>query len=208
MGGRARTKDGLSKALYLANIIGFGTSRRKKFGVSFNFTICHEGFYPFRDKLSWPLECKSDPSSFSPTIDGVLSTVEWKKFDFDEEETREIFSVAPALVVDKEEPLPKPTPPPPEDAAPPPMPISMGEEKKIEPAPAPERPHRLQDFWRGVMKMGDPPSPAPPPASTTNFTQISQEKFPDLKNVQEKPISISPPSYYESSPAFPLVAPV
>ena len=25
--------------------------------VSFNFTICHEGYYPFRDKNMWPPEC-------------------------------------------------------------------------------------------------------------------------------------------------------
>jgi transposase InsO family protein len=69
--------------------------------VSFNFTICHEGYYPFRDRTTWPPEWNSDPSSFSPIIDGVLSTFEWRKFDFDAEETGEIFSVAPGLVVDR-----------------------------------------------------------------------------------------------------------
>ena len=37
-----------------------------------NFTINHEGYYPFRDKTSWPQGFISDPENFSPTISGVL----------------------------------------------------------------------------------------------------------------------------------------
>ena len=73
---------------------------KKARSVSYNFTICHEGYYPFRDKNQWPPEAIEDPSNFSPVVDGVLSTLEWKKFDFDAQETNEIFSVAPGLVVD------------------------------------------------------------------------------------------------------------
>jgi hypothetical protein len=76
--------------------------------VSFNFTICHEGYYPFRDKNDWPPECLEDPNFFSPTIDGVISTVDFDKFKFDKEETSEIFSLAPGLVVDRPPPLPPP----------------------------------------------------------------------------------------------------
>ena len=43
--------------------------------VSYNFTISHEGYYPFRDKNMWPPECLEDPSNFSPVVDGVLSTM-------------------------------------------------------------------------------------------------------------------------------------
>jgi transposase InsO family protein len=65
--------------------------------VSFNFTICHEGYYPFKDPSNWPPECLADPSNFSPVIDGVLSTTEWKKYGFDAEDTNEVFSAAPGL---------------------------------------------------------------------------------------------------------------
>ena len=74
--------------------------------VSYNFTICHEDYYPWRDKNLWAPECMEDPTNFSPVVDGVLSTVEWKKFGFDKEQTEEIFSVAPGLVMD----LPVPPP--------------------------------------------------------------------------------------------------
>ena len=70
--------------------------------VSYNFTICHEGYYPLRDKADWPPGTKDDPSSFSPTVDGILSTLEWRKFNFDQEEIKEIFSVAPGLVVGRD----------------------------------------------------------------------------------------------------------
>ena len=67
--------------------------------VSFNFTICHEGYYPFRDKDLWPPEFGEDPEFFSPTVEGIISTVDFEKFKFDREETEEIFSIAPGLVV-------------------------------------------------------------------------------------------------------------
>ena len=74
---------------------------KKIVSVSFNFTICHEGYYPFRDKTQWPPECVEDPEFFSPTVDGVISTIDFEKFKFDTEETSEIFSLAPGLVVDR-----------------------------------------------------------------------------------------------------------
>jgi hypothetical protein len=74
--------------------------------ASFNFTICHEGYYPFRDQNNWPSECLGDPSNFSPVVDGILTTTEWKKFDFDPEDTSEIFQMAPGLLVDRPGPLP------------------------------------------------------------------------------------------------------
>ena len=40
--------------------------------VSFNFTICHEGYYPFQDKKNWPSDEFSDPTCFSPVLGGVL----------------------------------------------------------------------------------------------------------------------------------------
>ena len=74
--------------------------------ISYNFTICHEGYYPFRETVNWPPECLADPTNFSPVVDGVLSTAEWKKFNFDAEDTNEIFQVAPGLIVDRLVPPP------------------------------------------------------------------------------------------------------
>ena len=67
--------------------------------VSYNFTICHEGFYPFREKANWPLNCFEDPSTFSP----INSTREWTTFRFDKEDAKKIFRKAPGLVVDRVE---------------------------------------------------------------------------------------------------------
>ena len=79
-------------------------SARKLTQVSFNFTICHEGFYPFRDRNNWAPEMLSDPQNFSPIVDGVLTTYEWKKFDFDEEDAEDVLGLVPALLVDQPEP--------------------------------------------------------------------------------------------------------
>jgi hypothetical protein len=56
--------------------------------VSYNFTICHEGFYPFKEKKNWPTECVTDPEYFSPEF-GVSTRREWEKYDFTEEESME-----------------------------------------------------------------------------------------------------------------------
>src|SRR4051812_17792297 len=57
-------------------------------GISNNFTICHEGFYPFKEKANWPPECVDDPAYFSPKF-GISSKAEWEKFGYDEEESME-----------------------------------------------------------------------------------------------------------------------
>ena len=89
--------------------------------VSYNFTICHEGYYAFKEGLPLPDECLSDPENFSPVLNGVLSTREWKKYAFDPEDIAEIFRVAPGLIVDHPVVLPvapsvpEAPPPQPED---------------------------------------------------------------------------------------------
>ena len=57
--------------------------------VSYNFTICHEGYYPWKDKKNWTADQMCDPEFFSPNFGGVLSQKEWEKYDFDEEERME-----------------------------------------------------------------------------------------------------------------------
>ena len=68
--------------------------------ISYNFCICHEGYYPFREKKNLPSFSLNAPKKFSPITDGVLSVSEWKKFSFDTEEAEEVLSVAPDLLVD------------------------------------------------------------------------------------------------------------
>ena len=72
--------------------------------MSYNFTICHEGYYPFRDKGNWPSEFLDDPKCFSPVLGGVLTILEWKKYNFSEEDEDEILSKAPDLVVVRPDP--------------------------------------------------------------------------------------------------------
>ena len=167
---------------------------KKIVSVSFNFTICHEGYYPFRDKADWPPECKEDPEFFSPTVDGVLSTVDFEKFKFDPEETQELFSAAPGLVLDR--------PPPPHrvgpivDSRPPTLeekiPGSVVPDRII---PPPASSSRLEQFWKNARDGNM--------EEKMFFVQDENHgkntKFGDFlpqgKNVSfDKPISISPPA--------------
>jgi hypothetical protein len=68
--------------------------------VSYVFTICHEGFYPMRDKAHWPEEWTQCPHVFSPVYDGVLSMGEWWKFGFDDEDSAVVLAQAPNLLLD------------------------------------------------------------------------------------------------------------
>jgi hypothetical protein len=67
--------------------------------VSYNFTICHEGYYPFRDKLNWTEEFFGDPENFTPTIGGVITRSQLRKFDFGPEDSAELAESAPDLTI-------------------------------------------------------------------------------------------------------------
>ena len=73
--------------------------------VSYNFTITHEGYYPFRDKTTWPPDFSDDPENFSPTMSGVLTISEWKKFDFDPADAEEVLEKTPDLLVSRPDPV-------------------------------------------------------------------------------------------------------
>ena len=45
--------------------------------VSYNFTIAHEGYYPFKDKSNWPPGSEDLPSVFFPGEEGVVDSSEW-----------------------------------------------------------------------------------------------------------------------------------
>ena len=142
--------------------------------VSFNFTICHEGYYPFRDKTNWPEECSEDPEFFSPTIDGVISTVDFEKFKFDPEDTSEIFSLAPGLLVDRPPPLPA-RPAPVVDSAPP-----VAPEASMPPEPPTTC---LTKFWQDLLDKNQ-----------SNLTMLGSD-IPDAKKADfDKPIAIAPPA--------------
>jgi hypothetical protein len=59
--------------------------QRKIKQVSYNFTICHEGYYPFKEKANWPPESVHEPVYFSPRCSEVISRQDLEKYDFDEE---------------------------------------------------------------------------------------------------------------------------
>ena len=58
--------------------------------VSYNFTICHEGYYPFKEKSNWPPGSDLEPIYFSPRYADVISRSELEKFGFDEEDLAEV----------------------------------------------------------------------------------------------------------------------
>ena len=159
---------------------------KKIVSVSYNFTICHEGYYPFRDKTDWPPECKEDPDFFSPTLDGVISTIDFDKFKFDSEDTNEIFSIAPGLVMDRPPPLPRVVPV--VNSSPPVVVIIPPVAIIPEPAPIPPPHTRLEQFWLNARDgKGE---------EKVFFAQENFDVFlPRGKDVSfDKPLSISPPA--------------
>lgn len=58
--------------------------------VSYNFTISHEGWYPFKDKdkVTWPA-APAQPDLFYPTIEASENPVQWSAFDFDDDDASE-----------------------------------------------------------------------------------------------------------------------
>jgi hypothetical protein len=189
--------------------------------ISYNFTICHEGFYPFREKKNWPENSDLIPIRFSPVMDGVLSITEWKKYDFDRTQAEEILASAPDLLVDAPE-IPEAKHEPEEKSA-----YSEPQpEPQLEPNP-PERPkpppvapvaqkipvQRVQNFWKEKLdlldqKTPDVPKPVelptrrslrgwtPSEKSLTNLAHLVEtQPTPTMKLGQpfEKPIGIMPP---------------
>ena len=192
---------------------------RKLTQVSYNFTICHEGYYPFRDKKNWTSEMLTDPTNFSPVIDGVLTTYEWKKFNFDEEDAGEVLGLHPTIVVDQLEPhLPTARPP---DHADPPLArpeekSQVSDEKSQDVDPYPQS--RPRDFWKKFLdshafdRALPQPSLTPPdltPAlepevvtplrrserliEKSNFSSVEDQENLNLQDPFLKPISIGPP---------------
>ena len=68
--------------------------------VSYVFTICHEGYYPLRDKTHWDSEWHHAPYTFSPVQDGLLTLGEWSRYDFDDEDAMTVMADKPDLVLD------------------------------------------------------------------------------------------------------------
>ena len=60
--------------------------------VSYNFTVAHEGFYPFKDKENWPTD-EIFPATFFPVDDDLDA------FDFDDEDALEVVSRRGARLV-------------------------------------------------------------------------------------------------------------
>jgi len=160
--------------------------------VSYHFTICHEGYYPFRDKTNWPPEMKNSPTNFSPIMGGVLTLTEWKKYGFDPEEAGEILSRAPDLLIDFPEPIPKPAPLP-VDVEPyvvverklePPvdLPILPIEEKKDLPTVPPEDPDELLSIRQYREKL----------RSKVSYLKTDLPNL-NLSDPFEKPICVPPP---------------
>ena len=73
--------------------------------VSYNFTIAHEGFYPFKDKNIWEREWQFQPANFFTTA--TMTERELESFDFDREELEEVQNHHSATELQE---LPRPAP--------------------------------------------------------------------------------------------------
>ena len=63
--------------------------------VSYNHTVAHEGFYPFKEKRHWPEGTMADPISFYPTMDSILDSKCWEAYGFDEGHAVEVLKKFP-----------------------------------------------------------------------------------------------------------------
>ena len=65
--------------------------------VSYNFTICHEGWYPFKDRVNWPPSAIDLPEQFVPTIASILDPVKWAKYEFCQKDVDEVVQKLPLM---------------------------------------------------------------------------------------------------------------
>lgn len=70
-------------------------STRKVCMVSYNFTVAHEGYYPFKDKSVWTPDWETLPESFTLPEGVSVDSDVWKSFDFDEEDASEALTYLP-----------------------------------------------------------------------------------------------------------------
>jgi hypothetical protein len=90
--GQPKSYDGvvIGYVLDVQAYLVWDIKEKKKREVSFFHSIIHEGFYPFRNKKLWSEEERKLPSCFSPTFEDIITEEEFRKFDFSEEEEKEI----------------------------------------------------------------------------------------------------------------------
>ena len=158
--------------------------------VSYNFTICHEGYYPFRDKINWPAEFMDDPENFSPLFGGVLTLPQFKRFEFDAEEAEEVMSKAPDLIVSRPDPelkthaiakAPEPLHVPPA-LTPTPAIATRPLTTLQSPAEAPTfvHPHKARDFWQEKL------SSAGGTAASTHYVSLPVSQLQSRSESEEK----------------------
>ena len=61
--------------------------------IPFAQLICHEGHYPFRRKANWAPGDGDLPLCFSPNAEAYNDTCEWMRYDFNEEDEKELQEV-------------------------------------------------------------------------------------------------------------------
>jgi hypothetical protein len=162
--------------------------------VSYNFTITHEGFYPFKDKTNWTPDFKTLPVSFFPTEDGILDAEEWAAFGFDEEDATEVLSRIPVVPTSRTDSVWTPGVTVHED--PDPVPV---DEKHMdtEPVVVVHTP-ALPDASHGYDLRERRPLPPEPPryriAPTSNFMRVDPLADKLLPSAPEdKPVCVPPP---------------
>ena len=189
--------------------------------VSYVFTICHEGYYPLRDKANWEKEWSAAPAAFSPIHDGVLTLGEWNRYEFDDEDASAVLARAPSLILespDIPENVPRKMPqevnqgevawPPARQPALPPPPAATS------PAPFPQAPESASHTPpKALVPSPQDALPAFDSKKTKNFWQKAagekifsvEQKYAEVGELvevsaeQDKPISIPPPKTFREA---------
>ena len=66
--------------------------RDKPKKIPFAQVVTHEGHFPFRSYAQWTVEEKELPESFIPTVESYNNYSEWRRFQFQSEDMRELES--------------------------------------------------------------------------------------------------------------------
>ena len=158
--------------------------------VSYNFAICHEGYYPFKDKKNWPKEYLDDPECFAPTLTGVVTTTDLKKYNFDEEQMQDLIGNHSGLVIEK--PLSEVK-----------IPMQVEERKVIEKIPEPEseeaaldfeiKSERLHKFWKDLLDDVEATSREEKVAMMIMTQPNKNEDLITKEGLKDKPLGIPPP---------------
>jgi len=103
--------------------------KRKVREISYNFAVISEGYFPFRDRKTWPEVQEKIPVHFFPTFESFVDKNEWKLFGFSKEQEAEVIKKKLFVSSDSSSSVSPSLPPPPLTLPTPPTSGPVGPEK-------------------------------------------------------------------------------